>query len=448
MQQNLSFEQAPPFSVPSRFFLTAPLFGVAAGLLILYVGPDIFASRWTPAALALTHLLTLGFINLVMCGALMQMLPVLAGAALPYPVAIGTGIHVLLTAGAVALAAGFLLPSPVSLRVATALLVVGYGVFVVAVAYALTHAKAASETVTAIRFSVTSLFITVGLGATLALELVSGTTGINTVSLTNIHLVRGILGWIGLLVCGVAYQVVPMFQMTPRYPKWMLLYLTPLLFIGLIVWSGLFFAAGVDESNIAARWLPLCLSGYALFAIVTLRLQVRRKRSTEDVTKDFWTLGMLSVLAAVVVHTARPYTADIGGADAFLLGTLLLVGFAVSVINGMLYKIVPFLVWFHLQHRIIALNRASDITVPNVKRVIPTISMRKHFRLHVAAFGLTVVAVLWPKWLVYPAGLLLAASFLLLWRNLQRGVAVYVRYGRLLGDTRGVAKVRGGRDEM
>jgi hypothetical protein len=61
---------------------------------------------------------------------------------------------------------------------------------------------------------------------------------------------------------------------------------------------------------------------------------------------------------------------------------------------------------------------------------------------------LTVVAVLWPKWLVYPAGLLLAASFLLLWRNLQRGVAVYVRYGRLLGDTRGVAKVRGGRDEM
>ena len=34
-----------------------------------------------------------------------------------------------------------------------------------------------------------------------------------------------------------------------------------------------------------------------------------------------------------------------------LLGVLMIVGFAMSVINGMLYKIVPFLVWFHLQSR-------------------------------------------------------------------------------------------------
>jgi len=70
LQAGLSFEQAPPFSLPLRFFLTAPLFLLAAaGLIVL--SPDALASRWTPQALALTHALTLGFLAMAMLGALM-----------------------------------------------------------------------------------------------------------------------------------------------------------------------------------------------------------------------------------------------------------------------------------------------------------------------------------------------------------------------------------------
>ena len=46
----LSFEQAPPFSLPLRFFLTAPLFLLAAAILIV-LSPDALASRWTPQRL-------------------------------------------------------------------------------------------------------------------------------------------------------------------------------------------------------------------------------------------------------------------------------------------------------------------------------------------------------------------------------------------------------------
>jgi len=35
MHPNLSFDQAPPISVPYRFFLTAPWFGMLAGLLVM-----------------------------------------------------------------------------------------------------------------------------------------------------------------------------------------------------------------------------------------------------------------------------------------------------------------------------------------------------------------------------------------------------------------------------
>jgi len=82
MQALLSFDQAPPFAAPFRFFLTAPAFGMLAGALLLASGPDALASRWTPAALALTHLVTVGFMLQAMLGALLQIMPVVAGANL------------------------------------------------------------------------------------------------------------------------------------------------------------------------------------------------------------------------------------------------------------------------------------------------------------------------------------------------------------------------------
>src|SRR5574340_1380557 len=84
LQAGLSFDQAPPFSLPLRFFLTAPLFLLAAAGLVVQA-PEALASRWTPQALALTHALTLGFLAMVMLGALTQMLPVVAGSKLPAP---------------------------------------------------------------------------------------------------------------------------------------------------------------------------------------------------------------------------------------------------------------------------------------------------------------------------------------------------------------------------
>ena len=48
----LSNDQSPPMAAPFRFFLSAPVFGVLAGLLLVWSGPSAFLSRWTPEALA------------------------------------------------------------------------------------------------------------------------------------------------------------------------------------------------------------------------------------------------------------------------------------------------------------------------------------------------------------------------------------------------------------
>ena len=137
MQGLLSFEKLPPFSAPLRFFLTAPLFSLAAGLLLMAVGPQLLESRWTPGLRAATHLVTVGFMLVVMLGALIQILPVVTGAYLRRPLAIARIVHVGLSAGALLLAAGFYFGIPGLLSGAALVLSLTVLVFLTATVLAL-----------------------------------------------------------------------------------------------------------------------------------------------------------------------------------------------------------------------------------------------------------------------------------------------------------------------
>ena len=108
-----------------------------------------------------------------------------------------------------------------------------------------------------------------------------------------------------------------------------------------------------------------------------------------------------------------------------LLGVLFLVGFAVSVVAGMLYKTVPLLAWFHLQAQL----QAKAGTIPNMKQMIDQKNMRMQFRLHLAAFALLVAAVFWPNALHIPAGIVFALSALMLLGNLSTALRRYLQHG-------------------
>ena len=90
MQPLLSFEQAPPISVPYRFFLTAPLFGAIAGMILVFLGAETLQSRWSQGALAMTHLIVVDFMLQARCGSLLQFVAVVAGANIWRPRLEGT----------------------------------------------------------------------------------------------------------------------------------------------------------------------------------------------------------------------------------------------------------------------------------------------------------------------------------------------------------------------
>lgn len=426
MQRALTFIHNPPLSLPLRFLLCAPLFALLAGAVLLWAGEAAFASRWTSSMLAVTHLLTLGSLCMAMLGSLLQMLPSVAGVALPRQRA-AAAAHAALCGGTLALAGAFLLERPV-LFVAALLLLVPALLGLLAIFAAglwQRHADGAASMVAAIRTALASLAVTVVLGGLLASQFAwPGTLALPLLHLTDVHAAWGLMGWTGLLIAGVAYQVVPMFQVTALYPDWMTRGLATWMFILLAVVS---LASGL--ADYAARVFTsagavMGAAGFAAFGAVTGALLLRRKRPKADTTTLFWYAAIASLLAACVLG-ALP-AAPSATHTPLVLGVLLVAGFAFSAINGMLYKIVPFLVWYHLQDTV----EGGCRSVPSVTAMIPAAWTRRQFRAHAAALVLLLGACLRPDLLARPAAAAFCLSCFLLCLNLARVLRIHAQLRR------------------
>ena len=72
-----------------------------------------------------------------------------------------------------------------------------------------------------------------------------------------------------LLVAGIADQVVPMFHITPPYPRWLSRGFAPLMGVALAAWSALILGGWEIVALAAGAMLAV---GVAIFAGVTLYL--------------------------------------------------------------------------------------------------------------------------------------------------------------------------------
>ena len=421
MPADLSFDQAPPIGVPFRFFLTAPWFGVAAGILLLWQGGDLLASRWMPGALGLTHLLVLGFMLQAMTGALFQFVPVAAGGNLWRAEVVATIVHPAFAAGAILLCAGFLFPWPRCLEAAAVLMASAGTLFLATLGRALTTTPAVGATVAGLRGATLALAVTLGLGAILVTGLVTGRAW-PIIEVTNVHAAWGLGGWALLLLAGVAVIVVPMFQMTHPFPP-LAAIVFPWLAIGcLLLWTGRL--VGVAEGPASAGLLGL-LALAATFCATTLRLQARRRRKVNDANFLMMRSAMGTGLAAVAL--CAWLVAGLPGSDDNRLqvaaGVLLVAPF-VFAINGMLYKIVPFLCWLHLNRQ-----GGPHALPPNMNRMIPAKATSRQAGTQLGAFALLLAACLWPA-LARPAGVALIVTFAWLAWNLIGAVSIYQRSRR------------------
>lgn len=416
----LNLAQAPPLHLPLRLFLTAPWLAAAAGLILALQGDAALASRWSPAALAVTHLLVIGFVGQIMCGALLQMLPVIIGAPVPAVGLVAPATHLLLSLGAVLMAAGLLGVGAPVLGAGAVASALGFAVFLAGSVVALARARGPGATRLALRLAALALVLTIMLGLLLTAGLMGWLRLPRFPDWVQAHLSWGLLGWVGLLIVGLAYQVVPLFHVTPSYPGWMTRALIPALFLAMSAAALLVLAGEGDRAD----WLYGVLTlGFGAFAAETIRLLLRRTRPRVDAALVHWWLAMGSALTAAGAWWLQ--------APAELLGVLVLVGVGVGLQSGMLLKIVPFLCWFHLQTRQVTMGR-FDLRVPHMHLLVPERLARWHPLLHGLSLAALVLGVHEPV-LARAGGLLLACAALWLFALIAGAVWRYRSVSRALG---------------
>jgi hypothetical protein len=404
--------------------LTAPLYAIVAAVLILMF-PESVQNRWSPVTLSITHLLVLGFAVMVMFGAVQQLLPVLAGVTFKRPQVISISLYMGLNIGVLFLCAGMLRSSAVPMQVALVFLSVTVLAFFGVMMSGLLRSTANRDAIYGIRLALLAFLVSASLG--LYLGAGHGLPQIHLArNYTSLHLTWGLLGWIGLLVIAVSYQVVPMFQITPKYPVLVVRWLAPFIFLCLVLWSTVQIPLG---TALVDSWVGVVLEmgliiGLLTFCLVTLWLQSKRRRKLPDVTLDYFRLALACMMLTICLWGMPESWLSSQLNREMLIGALLVIGFAMSVISGMLYKIVPFLIWLHLTNQIDMSERWQK-NIPNMKQIIPEAHSRWQFRLHMATVAFMIAAMFRVEWIMQLAALLLLLSNLYLLRNLVFALLIY-----------------------
>jgi len=408
MQAIPSYDSAPPLNLPVRFFIAAWLWllllagawhGTADGN---YPSPGL----WLPL-----HLLALGVLGNVMLGALLQLLAVVSALAFPRPgiwsrVLWGSwqlGCAALFTGLQEALSPGWLQLASLAFCVATLLL---GGLW-----WQLWRSPAQDSSSRGLRWALAALVATLGLGIAQLGVLAWGQPW-PLFALLPLHRLAA-QGWVWLLLVAVAQVILPMFLLTPALPGWWQRWASP-------AWGSLLLLAG----GLSLLWpdggwwwlaaLPLPLLGWVWGSAL------RGSRRPQEWLPRYWQLALCLLLALCVAFVAGQWL-DVPALRR-LQGWLLLGGVAFTLCVGMLYRIVPFLLWLQLRRGV-----KPQQKVPSLPVLLPEARARLGWKLLCLWQLAGVTWCLWPAlwWLPAISGSLLAAAlfahYLAAWQRWRQG---------------------------
>lgn len=376
-------------SIPFRFFATAVLFQGLAWLALFWAAPSVprFAGGlgWPLASL---HLFTLGVLMMTAIGASLQLLPVATRQAVPAAMWPYDLVWSLYTAGVVGLAGGMASAVPTVLMggataVASALLI-----YLFLLARNLRGAKGMRLVVVHGWAACWSLLVLLGTGLSLAGGY-SGLAWFERESAIGLHVTFAGYGFMGMLVMGFSYILVPMFALADNpAPRWANLSVA-LAIVALAL--TLLVSFGVLPTHFFR--LPLGIGAVAFTIHVALMVQALRTGMRQGLGKSFVLvrLGWAGLGASFVAALALEF--QVLTEHGPTLFGVLLVGGLLTVLLGVLSRIVPFLASMHA-----GLGQRRPPTPSNLTAQRP---LDIHFYCHVAALLMLLVAVLLDSvWLV------------------------------------------------
>ncbi|WP_324172352.1 hypothetical protein [Sulfurimonas sp.] len=405
----LSIDQAPPISAPVRFYLTAPLFAILAGFFIFFSDASILSSRYSIDSIIITHTLTIGFLSFIMLGSLTQMLPVLAGVVIPKVDKVSKIAHIFLVIGLISMIFGLLRENASANILAMILLGSGFTMMITVIAMAVTKVKNFNATVKAMSVSLVFATLTILMGVFLLFTYVNNDVAQYRNMIANVHSVWGVFGFGGILIIGVTFQVLPMFYVAPKFKQFCKKKVVWLISFGLTLWllTSIFYE---PLTILGKTWISIFFWAFA--TTVWLKL-TRRKRPIVDVTVWYWRSASILLTIGAFIWIFDEYFRH----EYIVMVAIILGGFILSIMMGMLYKILPFLVWFHL-------NAMGYMTIPTMNEMINKKLAKIQFILYIGSLVGFIFAFYMPE-LLKIAALSFIVSMMILQYNVIAPMLIY-----------------------
>jgi hypothetical protein len=296
----------------------------ASALIALIVAECLMAAGYgypaaaiaAPETLIVVHIVAIGWLSVLMCGALFQFVPVLIARplysnSLPLPT-----LGCLLT-GLIALLLGFLqlggtpIPNFAFFPAAASLLGVGFSLVLWNLGRTLWAARPLPLPARFVVVGLISIGATVVFGIVFALVLGGVTTYPHFLDVTRagvpIHIIAGLGGWLTFTAIGVSYRLLAMFMLAPELDgattRGVFHFGAAALIVAIFGGAlAICLNADVPTILIAAGFLGLC--AFALYIRDMLHLYRARKRRTIELNSRMAAVALANLVAVAILILA------------------------------------------------------------------------------------------------------------------------------------------------
>jgi hypothetical protein len=391
---NISKDFAPPFKMIEPFFK----FGAIAYLLSIFAllfidsSGDIFDLK----VVGWAHLFLLGFVMIVIFGAMAQLIPVALEIG-HFSVDLYYVIFPSLSVGAILMVVGFWFV-PILLPYGGLLVLVSMLVFLYETLMTLKATTANTLTVKCVKAGNIFLTIAIAIGFLMALAIAQGLS-LDLTKFLPIHIVLVLVGYVTITVIGLSIILLPMFGLAHGFDDSDINLAFKILVASVSAFSllklvGLDFLANVSLAAMAV--------GVALYLKQILTLYKIRARKLHDI----WYKHIYVAFIALAIASVFLLIWLVSGSDVFLKSGiwLFLMGFFTFVINGHLIKIIPFLVWFERFSSLVGKKK-----VPMLHEMLPNRDINFSFWLSFGGMSVSAVGLLFSSDTLFKGGVTILA---------------------------------------
>ncbi|MDD5717532.1 MAG: hypothetical protein PHW64_06980 [Sulfuricurvum sp.] len=331
---------SPDFSLPLRwiapYFLSAAIFYTVSMGFLFFLDPTTLFDDFR--IVGWVHAYMIGFVMMVIIGAMGQLSVVVAEVHHRYPALFGW-IWPLVGIGTVILMAGFY-RFPLLLLVGGGVIVSGLALFAFNLFITLRTSRRRTSVTRSMQWS--TLFLGIGLG--LGLMMASGYAGLSSIDPSQWklgHIVALFGGYVMLNIMGVSTVLLPMFGACnrPADNDYTVSFYTMAVSVITMIIAVMMQMPLLITLSLVTGTLSIIYYMYRVY-----RIFISKKRKYSDIWERSVAVAFMALAGSISSGIYGYFTED--ETTIVLAFGWLTVGFLGFLISAHLYKIIPFLVWF------------------------------------------------------------------------------------------------------